>query len=417
MKTYIRTALGTALVGLTALSACDQFLKVDNPNSLVSDAIDPARDATLLSQSVYQKYVSSLEDFFVYGAWFTNHARVGDTFPTRNEFGRRQIPSTNTHISTFWNNLHSNLQFARSTIKSTAAAGNTVDLVRDWFVSGESILLEANYFCEGTIAENTTTPRGKMTISELLDSAIVDLKTVQTIAAAITPASTEATNLSTAAQVGIAQALLQKGDKAGASAAAAAVPAAFTYSLAHIDNSTQRSLGNQIWSWSESRISLVTGPEFRARADAGDPRIKYVDAGRLSQDGVLQFYRQNKFTGWGSSMRLASGLEAQYIKEEADQNPVTMIPFINVRRTAGGMAAYAGPVDLVSLTTELLTQKSYDFWLEGKDVPDFRRNPTIYPFVLQPGPNYYKPSLGPVASDVCWPVADAELRNNPKWVR
>jgi starch-binding outer membrane protein, SusD/RagB family len=418
MKPYLRKALALALItfGAGLTGACDSFLEVDNPNSLETDAIDPARDAKLLSQSVYQQFVSGIGDIPVYMAWFTNHARVGDTFPTRNDFGRRDIAETNTHISSFWSTIHRSLQFARTTIRSTEGAGPTVDLARSHWVAGFAILMEAEVFCEGTIAENTLVSRRKMSTVELLDSAIVEFKKVQTIAASVTgTTATEAGNLSTSAQVGIARALLQAGRKAEASAAAALVPAAFNYNLTFIDNSTQRSLGNTVWSWSESRISLVTGPEFRAMADAGDTRIAYVDAKRLAQDGVLQFYRQNKFTGWGSPIRFASGLEARYIKVEADADPVAMLTFINERRTVGKQTLMAATTDMNALMSELMLQKSKDFWLEGKDMADFRRNPTTYPFVLPPGDNYYKPASGPVRDQTCWPVPKSEIDNNAHW--
>jgi hypothetical protein len=240
----------------------------------------------------------------------------------------------------------------------------------------------------------------------------VDFKKVQEVGTGL--AGTEAANLSMAAQVGIARAHLQAGRRAEASAAAASVPATFVYNILHIDNATQRSLGNQTQSWSESRISLVVSPEFRAMADAGDPRITYVNAGRLSQDGELQFYRQTKF-GWGSPERYASGLEARYIKVEADQDPAAMLAFINERRAVGKQTAMAATTDLNALMSELMLQKSKDFWLEGKGMADFRRNPNNFPFILQPGPNYYKPALGPVRDQTCWPVPQTEINNNPNW--
>jgi hypothetical protein len=421
MHPYMRKLLAAGLVGLGALStACNDFVAVDNPNSLEADAVDPDRDATLLSQSAYTRFItgtgtsSSLEGAYVLGAWFTNHARVGDTFPTRNAVGQRNIPNSGNETDAVWNSIHANIQFARATIRSIEAAGNTLDLARAWWVSGFSILFQAEYFCEGTIAESTTKTRGKMTVAALLDSAVADLKKAQTVIAAL-PASTEGTALSNAAQVGIARALLQAGKKAEAAAAPAAVPAKFTYNIQHIDNASQRALGNKIWEFSESRISLVVGPEFRAIADAGDTRVKYTDAGRLAQDGELRFYRQAKFPGWGSAMRFASSLEAQYIIEEANQNPVTMLTFINARRAAGTRPAYSGAVDITSLMAELMLQKSIDFWLEGHEMRDFRRNPTIYPFVLPTGNNYYKPQLGPVGTDTCWPVPRTELERNTNW--
>jgi len=414
----MRRSAVLAAVGALALhvQACDSFVEVGNPNNLETSAIDPKGDATLLSQSAYQSFSSGIGEIPVYQAWFTNRARVGDTFPTRNEIGRRNIPDNNTHTNGFWNSIHTGMQFARTAIRATESAGPTVDLARAWFVSGYAILLQAELYCEGTIAKSTTEPGNKLTTNQLLDSAIHDLRQVQDVASKVTgTGAAEAQSMSTAAQVGIARALLFAGRKAEASTEAAKVPASFNYSLIRIDNSSSRSLGNQVWMYSESRISLVVGPEFRAMADSGDPRIAYVNAGRLAQDGVLQFYRQNKYKGWGDGERFASGLEAQYIKVEADNNPAAMLQFINDRRAVGKQPAFPANSTPNQLLTELMTQRARDFWLEGLDVMDLRRNPSNAPFVLPPGNTYYKPELGPVQNDVCWPVPQNEKRNNPNW--
>jgi len=349
---------------------------------------------------------------------------VGDTFPTRNDVGKRNIPDTGNETDAVWNGIGTNIQFARATINSITAAGPTLDLARAWWVSGMAIEQMAEYFCEGTIAKSSTEYRPKMTSAALHDSAVNDLTQAITTVNALTgltaAQTTEANNLKNSAQLVIARAKLQKGDKPGAVAAAALVPAGFSFSILHIDNSTQRSLGNQVWSFSESRISLVVGPEFRAIADAGDTRVSYTNQNRLAQDGVLNFYRQQKHPGWNANMRFASKLEADYITEEANQNTGTMLTFINARRAAGARPAYAGATDITSLMTELMLQKSIDFWLEGHEVRDFRRNPTIYPFVLPTTPagapsTYYKPTLGPVGSDTCWPVPFTEKDRNKVW--
>lgn len=418
MTMNIRRSLGFALAGVALLSlpACDSFLEVDNPNSLESDSVDPERDARLLSQSAYQSFVNAYGDIPVYEAWFTNHARVGDTFPTRNDFGRREIPNNNGHIEDMWEDLHTSLQFARTTILSTQEAGPTVDLARSWFVSGFAILLQAELYCEGTIAESITVSRGPMSTVALLDSAIIDLRKVQEVASQVTgDGADEAADLAMAAQVGIARAHLQAGRAAEASAAAASVPSDFQYDLIHIDESSQRNLGNTVWSFSEARISLVVGPEFRAMADSGDPRIAYVDGGRLAQDGVLQFFRQDKYKGWADAERFASGLEARYIKVEADQNAAAILTFIQERRAFGNQPPFPATTDMSTLMTELMVQRARDFWLEGRDVADFRRNPQFSPYVLPSGDNYYKPELGQVHDDVCWPVPKEEIDNNNSW--
>src|SRR5690606_6930406 len=119
-----------------ASAGCDSFLDVTNPNTLEAEAIDPERDGPLLAQSVYQDFVTSWGTdggFPIHVAWFTNEARVGDSFPTRNSVGRRDVQDGNSHLDDVWNNIHDVIQFARSTAESIEPAGNTIHLARTRF--------------------------------------------------------------------------------------------------------------------------------------------------------------------------------------------------------------------------------------------------------------------------------------------
>ena len=144
MTTYTRRALGLALalaLGFTT-TGCDAFLDVQNPNNLEREGIDPERDGRLLGQSVYQSFITDMTDIGVQVAWFTESAWVGDTFPTRNDIGRRDIPFNNGTYDNYWQDRHDNLQFARTTASAIEGAGNTLDLARAHFVyKYQSILL------------------------------------------------------------------------------------------------------------------------------------------------------------------------------------------------------------------------------------------------------------------------------------
>jgi hypothetical protein len=432
----LATAALAGLVGFT--TACDEFLTVDNPNNLEAEAIDEERDRTILSQSAYQSLVAFYGTLAVYQAWFSNEARVGDTFPTRNEFGRRDIPLDGENGGQ-WTGLFDPISFALNTIRSTEAAGNNVDLARAYFTAGYGLLLVGETFCQGTVPQGTLDPGMPLTSAQTIDSAIAKLQKSYDIARALTGA--EATGLRDASLVGMARGHLQNGRKTQASQLAAQVPAAFVYNFPHLDDANNRGrLGNDIWSFSEARISLVVGNEFRSIANCGeflpadtscvkgqtgadpyrpkatgDPRFSYTDMGRPAQDGVLRFHRQGKITGWGSPDRAASGLEAQYIKVEADGNAADMLAFINARRAVGRQTAIAATTDMNVLMRELMEQKTRDFWLESKRIGDFRRNPNHVPYIIPTGDNYYKPEVGAVGSQACFPVPGNEIRNNPNW--
>jgi starch-binding outer membrane protein, SusD/RagB family len=438
MRYLNRIAAIVMVVSAAALTACDDFLDVPNVNNLEADAVDPERDASILSLSAYQQFANTIGNSYLHTAWFTNEARVGDTFPTRNDIGRRDIPENNTEGGQ-WGSLHSVMQYARTTIRSIEAGGNTVDLARAYFTAGYAMLMIGEIFCEGTIAQDWLTPRGPITSAQMADSAVAYLTKANTIAKALT--GTAASDIANASMVGIARANLQSGKKAEAAAAAAQVPAAFNFNVLHLDDVGNRGLGNDLWSFSESRISLVVGDEWRDMANCGeykpgatrnidgssslcpkgsataDPRLSYVDMGRVAQDGVLRFYRQNKIKGWGDPDRLASGLEARYIKAEAElqSNPGQALALINERRAVGKQAPLT-TLDPAELLVELMEQRGRDFWLEGKRLGDIRRNGAAVRYQLVPGANtYYKTGLGGVGTQTCWPVQLSEKQNNPNW--
>lgn len=419
-----RRNIGKALIPVLILgaAACTNFVEVTNRSNLEKEAIDPEKDGPMLAQSVYQDFITTWNGsggdggggFPVYGAWFTNEVRAADTFPTRNTVARRDVEGGTTHLNNIWNSLHRNIQFAREVASAIEPAGNSIHLARTMFASGSMIQLMAEHYCVGTIAESTAESGPQMTTVQLLDAAITDLAAARTVAQATGGAAAEAVGM--AAQVGIARAHLQAGRKAEAAAAAAGVPADFVYELWHLDDASNRPLGNYIWWFSESRISVVVGPEFRAMADAGDNRIKYVDTGRLAQDGVHRFYRQDKYQGFASPERFASGLEARYIKVEAEGVPADMLAFINERRAVGNQDPIAVTTDMNILMTELMEQKTRDFWLEGKRMADFRRNPEHTRYMIPAGEDtYYKPELGPVRDITCWDTPLSERNNNKKW--
>ncbi len=411
-----RALSGVLALGIVGLAACDDFVAVENPDQLEAEAIDAERDRSILSQSAFQSFVANYGDLAVYSAWFTMEARVGDTFPTRNEFGRREISAlTNGDLAARWTGIHTPLAFSENTIHDIEAGGEDIDLARLYFTSGYLMLLQAELFCTPTIMQGRGVPGSPLTIVQALDTAVARLTKANAIARTLT--GTEATDILTASLVGIARAHLQAGRKTLASQFAAQVPAAFVFNLRHLDDSANRGrLGNDIWSFSEARISLVVPPEYRAMADASDTRIAYTDQRRPAQDGVLNFFRQAKIAGWGTSDRLASGLEARYIKVEADGNAADMLALINERRAVGRQTALAATTDMNVLMRELMEQRARDFWLELKKQGDFLRNPQHVPYILAPGANnYYKAGVGPVSNQTCWPVPDAERRNNPNW--
>lgn len=394
------------------LAGCGDFLEVTDTGNLETDQIDLVNDARTLSYSALQNYHDALGDAALYDAWFTNVARVGDTFPTRNEFGRREVANAgNGDNRDFWNNVQRAIASAEGVIRALEGKVEDINLARAYAVSGFAAIIMAEQYCEGTVAISDLEPGPRMTTDQVLTHAIDRLTKGREVALKLT--GTDATNIATGALVGIARAHLQAGRKAEALTFATQVPASFVWNAVYIDDPSNRGrLGNNIWSFSENRISLVVTPEFRAIADAGDPRVKYQDMNRNAQDGFHRFFRQMKFTGWASPIRIASGLEAQYIAAEAG-TMADQLALIAARRTANNRPAFTS-ADPAAVVRELMVQKTLDFWLEAKRTGDLRRNGAAVPYILSPG-EYYKVELGPVGNQTCLPVPIEETSNNKNW--
>ena len=98
--TTIRRALarpfGAAL--LVSAVACNSFLEVDNPNVIDASTIDPTQDATTLANSAQQNFAVAYGWMIMYSSWYSGESLVAETFPTHNEFGRRQAVSY-THLT------------------------------------------------------------------------------------------------------------------------------------------------------------------------------------------------------------------------------------------------------------------------------------------------------------------------------
>lgn len=404
-------ALATIAALTPALTACDSFFEVDNPNVIEASTVDPVADGTMFSRSAFQSFAQQFGfGYIMYTGWFTHEIWVGDTFPTRNEYGLRLIDDRNgTHNTELWVPLQRSIAQSEQVMEILGdGAGTELNVARAALASAYALTHQAEAFCEGTMVQPGGVPGPRMTPAQLLEAALVRFD--KAIAKGGATTGTEATSIVTAARVGKGRALLNLGRKAEAAAAVNGVATSFTFNLVYVDDASNRArLGNGIFSYSfgGTRESIVVPPHYRAW---NDPRIAFADAGKDSQDGVLRLWTQKKYPAWNSPIRLASGLEARYI--EAEANISGALSFINERRAAGGQAAI-NTTNATELLAALMEQKSRDFWIEGMRMGDWRRNPNAVPNIPQPGSNYYKAELGKVSTQTCMPLPFAEYNANP----
>lgn len=414
MRNLTRSARAVAAAGALLLAGCGDWLKVTNPAVIDAGALDPVADAELLAKSVQQNFAHAYGWLNMYSSWFTGETDVSETFPTRNEFGRREITIQNGSLSTdVWFPLSQGVSEGYLVLETALPnPASNISYARVNLYLGFSYLVMAEMFCRGTVRSGP-----ELTTAAMLDSAVAHF----TLAISQGNAAGGAgINFARAANVGLARAYLQAGNGAAAVTAAGLVPAGFVFNLTYVDDLANRTrLGNRMWQFVRDRGSIAVAPTWRttdtrvpwALGSAFTPAYVPQDAAYQSDRGV-PYAIQRKFTDYTTPIRLASRLEADYIEAEV-QGTAAQQTLIDVRRAAGGQAPYSGPTDAASILTEFFTQRGFDFYLEGRRMGDFRRAPASVIGVPVAGSTYWKPGFAPVGSDTCFPLPITEIDNNP----
>lgn len=216
-----RRTLAVAAV-LAGTTACSDFLNVDNPNVIDINAIDPAKDAAALANSAQQNFATAYGWLIMYSSWFTGETQVSETFPTRNEFGRRDVAESNGSLNTdVWTPLSLTAKSTKIVLDLDLPTPESNLLRgRSYVWRGYAFLFMATDFCTGTVDSGP-----ELSTENMLDSAVANFTSAMTVLTA--NGTPDALVLANVALVGRARAHLQAGRKTEAATDAAAVPAGF----------------------------------------------------------------------------------------------------------------------------------------------------------------------------------------------
>jgi hypothetical protein len=403
-----RTLIGTAIV--VSASACsDKFLEVINPNVIDAGTVDPKATAATLAASAEQNFKTAVGTYVQFSSHFTGETYIMETSGAQNEFGRREVSELNGQALTQWREMSLAAASAKLLLDLELPEPTTnINIARAATFRAYAMLFMATDFCSGSLSSGP-----ELTNAQMLDSAIFWFNKAITVGTANGTAT--GVSLANASLVGRARAKLQKGDKTGALADANAVPAGFTSLLTYQDDLANRArLSNALWRGTVDRSVISVPPYYQTT----DPRVPWLPPGKHPYNAwdaaAGPYFIQQKYTGYASSIRLASKLEAEYIAAEASGDIGQQLALINRQRAAFQYPAYSGPTDALSVLTELFDQKRFDFWLEGKRLADFRRQPTAAArYVPVTGTPYWRPNLGTIGAQTCYPLPFVERDNNP----
>jgi hypothetical protein len=365
-----------------------------------------------------------------WNAQFTDELYNRATFVEEGQIDRRELFSDMTYINAF---IYAPMQRARflgedASRRLKTILGDTASrdlrIARALAYEGYSYIALGETMCTTPInvGKPKTTPEMMSDAIVRFQEAITTAQAARTFLAAQVPANVNAIAAADSvlnfARVGAARAALNRNDRPQAIAFASLVPADFVFRAFYSDNTTGQR--NRVF----ERLTLSSNAFLQNTpflAMAGDPRVPRITtpASRANTPLSPPSFSTFNNTPAGAdfapimSMRLASGLEAQYVIAEAQGPTSATLAFVNLRRAAGLQA----PVSLTGneLMAELRDQRSRDFYLDGHRLGDLRRYKEYYGVDLFPKGPYPGSTSGQVYNETvtCWPLPTNEINGNP----
>lgn len=423
----LATGLST-LAGLLMLGACNDTLKVASPSRIDAASLESPSNAELLVTGAIADFECAFGAYIVAGGLIGEELEDATQTADRYPYDQRTMTSASTRYATSSCEAigtYTPLQIARVSADNirrllegwtdTQVAGRQALLAQAAAYEGYSQLLMGEGFC-GVVfshynADKTIAYGTPIAPQQALDSAITQFSEAITAAQA---AGSSADSIRFMALVGRARAKLDKGDLTGARADALLVPAGFVYYATASTVTTRRN--NRVWAdnglggGGSINSGSSVGPLYR---NLSDPRVPVTNTGKTAGGTGVPIWVQTKYTSASSSIRLASGDEAQLIIAEADiaSNPGTTVSIINTfrARSGGSEAPYAGATDSTSLINAIITERRRSLFLESQHLGDLIR----YGLPLNPASGAAFPGGGLYGSQRCMPLPDAEILNNP----
>ncbi|HEV2752191.1 MAG TPA: hypothetical protein VGV12_16830, partial [Gemmatimonadales bacterium] len=372
MTNDLRSLRGPMLAMVAALGLASCNMNVSNPSVIDAGGFDPTSDGQTLSLSAQTNFFIAFQGVALFGGLISDEVWTGAVRLQTNRLASRTFLATDDINPDFFAPLSLAVAANRNAVTALERGPNAssdVNLARAEMNLGYALEIMAETMCASVIQGGP-----QLSDAQLLDTAITALTKAVSIG---TAAGSAAADIVDQSKVGLARAYLQVGDYTNASQAAGLVPSGFVANVITSANaSTLGTLANQIYR-TTIEGQLVAPKLYRV----GDPRLPIDSTQVGSTLNNLPYIIQTKFTSNSDPIRLASGLEAQYIGAEATLHgtgsTTEALTLIAARRSAGGQPAYGGATDTLSVMSELLNQRARDFWIEGKKLGDLRRNPSV----------------------------------------
>ncbi len=442
----------TALVGLVVAAvtsaACNDFLAVDNPGSVPSRDLLDSTYANLLVNGAVGEFQGMVANTALYGGVLSDELQALHANTSYAPIDLRDFNNLNDIVALIYSPIQRS-RFDADTVsdrlKGYPGANPSSDLrvARMLALGGYSYIALGETFCSAPVnggAPHTPAELFAMALPRF-DEAIQVATAAKTAGVGSAAAADSIFNL---ARVGAARAALDMNDLQRAAAYAQGVPANFQF-LSYYSEGIPPQPGvpvNPFWNatgspelsrtgynsnasggynYSNSSAWIAVEPSF---AELGDPRVPTTPTKvKLMRSGSLAYIpnKPRSFGGYvsptdqqpggvaitpGASMRVASGLEAQYIVAEAQGGSATTRAFVDAQRGANGLGpSTAGSA--AELLADLRDQKRREFYLDGHRLGELRRYLEFQSIdMFTTGTGY--------GTVTCFPIPLSELNSNPQ---
>ena len=419
-RIFSRRVFAAVAAGGIALAGCRDALTVTNPKVIDEGSLDNASLSTVLLNSAVGAVNSNYSELSWFSAIITDEALNATNDYRSGELSQRIVELAQGNIGPY-----GALQFTRATADTAASLLRTLSakpsgdlkLARALAYAGYGYVFLAEFTCSAPINNGPMQSDSALQVIALsrFKEAIAD-------AAGGSP-SNVADSVTNLARVGAARASLDIGDKAGAIAYASAVPAGFVVYADYIV-SGNTALNNTLWvRVNGQNKQLGVHPLMQG---LNDPRVRYVTKAVLGHNQLTLLnipYSPRSFSTFtytdstpilaNSSIEIASGLEARYIRAEAEGPTALTIALVNERRAYGNEQPLAPGADVMAALRE---EKRRDFFLAGRRLGDLRRYKAQGVGDFFPSGQHPTKEWGLYGSATCYIVTQDEVNSNPNLV-
>lgn len=437
------TRTATAIATLALAAGCTDFLKASNPSAIQADDLANPLYINLMVNGVIGEFQQVVDDVDLRSGIYADELFANHPFFEEREIDKRNIDLGN---GTYPLVLYVPMQRSRFLADSVTgrlkvffgdSASRDLRVARTLAYAGYSYELLAENVC--TVPVNGSAP---FTPEELTTQfTIPRLQEAITVAMAARAATqsvgarASADSIINWARVGIARAALYTNDKTTAKTYAAQVPAAFAFASYYSAQNTREYDGvaeaatNAAWVSLEPSYKLLRDP--RVPHDSLPRSVQSIGQGNADTVGtgstrVIGAYVPNAgimYSAYNGTIagariardgyiKIATGLEAQYIIAEVDGPIATTLAFVNSRRAVGGQTSVVLAGN--ALMAELREQRRRDLFMDGHRLSDLRRYLKYQNLDLFPKGVYANSSTGETFNPAtCWPLPLAEIAGNP----